>query len=174
MACLASTRSTCGEPSAWAPDPPVRGAGCDARRRWYLVPLAITRALQQVIALRKRRDELAASTYARRHLERRLDRLLAGTANVAETTACDGTWSNIATGCSCASTSQTLTHQQLSGTRIAWCGRDPHSAGAIEASNTPTLTLTPPSVQTAHRQGTTMTNFVTRWPRPAMARTWLA
>jgi transposase len=49
---------------------------------WY--PLALMRTLQQVIALRMRRDELAASTYARhcRDLERPIDRLLAGSSSV--------------------------------------------------------------------------------------------
>jgi hypothetical protein len=49
---------------------------------WY--PLAIKRALQNVIALRKRRDQLAASTYARlcRAIENKVDRLRAGPSSV--------------------------------------------------------------------------------------------
>lgn len=135
---------------------------------WY--PLAIMRALQQVIALRKQRDELAASTYARhcRDLERRIDRLLAGTSSVPDHERMRRHMAKhrdqllVCLYEPHVEPTNNLAERELRGAvvirKLGGCNRsEQHAeAHAVIAS----------VAQTAHRQGTTMTNFVTRWLRP--------
>jgi hypothetical protein len=135
---------------------------------WY--PLAIMRALLDVIALRKRRDELAASTYARhcRALERRIDRLLAGTSSIADYERLRRHMVKhreqllVCLFEPEVEPTNNLAERELRGAvvirKLGGCNRsEQHAeAHAVIAS----------VAQTAHRQGTTMTNFVTRWLRP--------
>lgn len=135
---------------------------------WY--PLAIMRALQDAIALRKRRDELAPTTYARhcRDLERRIDRLLTGTSSVADYERLRRHMAKhreqllVCLYEPDVEPTNNLAERELRGAvvirKLGGCNRsEQHAeAHAVIAS----------VAQTAHRQGTTMTNFVTRWLRP--------
>jgi hypothetical protein len=135
---------------------------------WY--PLAIMRALQQTIALRKRRDELAASTYARycRDIERRIDRLLSGTSSVPDYERLRRHMAKhreqllVCLYEPDVEPTNNLAERELRGAvvirKLGGCNRSEQHADAhaVIAS----------VAQTAHRQGSTMTNFVTRWLRP--------
>ena len=135
---------------------------------WY--PLAIMRTLQAAIALRKRRDELAASTYARhcRRIERNLDRLLAGQSSIADYERLRRHMAKhreqllVSLYDANVEPTNNLAERELRGAvvirKLGGCNRSEHHANAhaVLAS----------VAQTAHRQGSTMTNFVTRWLRP--------
>jgi hypothetical protein len=131
---------------------------------WYR--LSIMRALQQVIALRKRGDELAASTYARhcRELERRFDRLLSGTSSIPDHERLRRHMAKhrdqllVCLHEPAVEPTNNLAERELRGAvlirKLGGCNRsEQHAeAHAVIAS----------VAQTAHRQGSTMTNFVTR------------
>lgn len=135
---------------------------------WY--PLAIMRALQQVIALRNRRSELATSTYARhcRTLEKRFDRLLSGTSSAPDHERLRRHMAKhrdqllVCLYEPHVEPTNNLAERELRGAvvirKLGGCNRSElHAdAHAVIAS----------VAQTAHRQGSTMTNFVTRWLRP--------
>jgi hypothetical protein len=135
---------------------------------WY--PLAIMRALQHVIALRKRRDELAASTYAGycRDIERRIDRLLSCTSSIPDYERLRRHMAKhreqllVCLYEPAVEPTNNLAERELRGAvvirKLGGCNRsDQHAdAHAVIAS----------VAQTAHRQGATMTDFVTRWLRP--------
>jgi hypothetical protein len=135
---------------------------------WY--PHAIMRALKAVIELRKRRDELAASTYARHRLdlERRIDRLLAGTSSVPDHERLRRHMAKhreqllVCLYEREVEPTNNLAERELRGAviirKLGGCNRSEEHADAhaVIAS----------VAQTAHRQGSTMTNFVTRWLRP--------
>jgi hypothetical protein len=127
------------------------------------------RALQHVIALRKRRDELAASTYAHycRDIERRIDRLLSGTSSIPDYERLRRHMAKhreqllVCLYEPDVEPTNNLAERELRGAvvirKLGGCNRsEQHAAHAVIAS----------VAQTAHRQGSTMTNFVTRWLRP--------
>jgi hypothetical protein len=128
------------------------------------------RALQHAIALRKRRDELAASTYARycRDIERRIDRLLAGTSSTADYERLRRHMAKhreqllVCLYERDVEPTNNLAERELRGAvvirKLGGCNRSEQHADAhaVIAS----------VAQTAHRQGSTMTDFVTRWLRP--------
>jgi hypothetical protein len=135
---------------------------------WY--PHAIMRALKAVIDLRKRRDELAPSTYARhrRDIEKRIDRLLAGTVSVPDHERLRRHMAKhreqllVCLYEREVEPTNNLAERELRGAviirKLGGCNRsEAHAdAHAVIAS----------VAQTAHRQGSTMTNFVARWLRP--------
>jgi transposase len=135
---------------------------------WY--PIAIMRALQHVIALRKRREELAASTYARycRDIERRIDRLLSGTSSIPDYERLRRHMAKhrdqllVCLYEPDVEPTNNLAERELRGAvvirKLGGCNRSEQHADAhaVIAS----------VAQTAHRQGATMTDFVTRWLRP--------
>lgn len=139
-----------------------------AKGVWY--PLAIMRTLQAVIALRKRREELAASTYARhcRALEGELDRLLAGTSSIPDYERLRRHMAKhreqllVCLYNPHVDPTNNLAERELRGAvvirKLGGCNRSAEHANAhaVLAS----------VAQTAHRQGSTMTSFVTRWLRP--------
>lgn len=133
-------------------------------------PLAVKHFLQEMIALRDRREALAASTYDQycRDANQRLDRLLAGHSTVEE---------NEKLRCHMrkhrdqllvcladpdVSPTNNLAEQQLRGAvvirKLGGCNRsEVHAwAHAVHAS----------VAQTAHRQGFTFTDFARLWMRP--------
>lgn len=139
-----------------------------AEAMWY--PLAIMRALQDVIALRRRREQIATSTYARccRELERRIDRLLAGTSSVPDHERLRRHMAKhreqllVCLYEEAVEPTNNLAERELRGAvvirKLGGCNRSERHADAhaVIAS----------VAQTAHRQGTTMTSFVERWLRP--------
>lgn len=141
---------------------------------WY--PLAIMRTLQAAIALRKRRDELAATTYARhcRTVERDLDRLLAGHSSIADYERLRRHMAKhreqllVSLYDANVEPTNNLAERELRGAvvirKLGGCNRSEQhaTAHAVLAS----------VAQTAHRQGSTMTNFVTRWLRPDARAAW--
>lgn len=135
---------------------------------WY--PLAIMRTLQAVIALRKRRDELASSTYRRhsRVLERELDSLLRCRSSIPDYERLRRHMVKhrdqllVCLYDIHVEPTNNLAERELRGAvvirKLGGCNRSEQhaSAHAVLAS----------VAQTAHRQGSTMTTFVTRWLRP--------
>lgn len=137
--------------------------------KWY--PLAIMRALQSAIALRQRRDQLAASTYHRhcRAIERDIDRLLRGASSVADHDRLRRHMVKhreqllVCLRDPLVEPTNNLAERELRGAvvirKLGGCNRSNVHAGAhaVLAS----------VAQTAHRQGATLTHFVRGWLRPA-------
>ncbi|MGH8676274.1 MAG: IS66 family transposase [Burkholderiales bacterium] len=134
------------------------------------MPLAVKGLLQDVIALRGCRDDLAASTYRRkcRGVEQRLDRLLAGHSTVTENEKLRRHMVKhrdqllVTLDDPAVPPTNNLAEQRLRGAvvvrKLGGCNRsDEHAwAHAIHAS----------VAQTAHCQGFTFTDFVRGWLRP--------
>lgn len=134
------------------------------------MPLAVKGLLQDVIALRGRRDDLAASTYRRycRGVEHRLDRLLAGHSTVTENEKLRRHMRKhrdqllVTLDDPAVPPTNNLAEQRLRGAvivrKLGGCNRsDVHAwAHAVHAS----------VAQTAHCQGFTYTDFVRGWLRP--------
>lgn len=136
--------------------------------KWY--PLAIMRALQSAIALRERRDQLAASTYRRhrRAIERDIDHLLRGASRVADHDRLRRHMLKhrdqllVCLHDPLVDPTNNLAERELRGAvvirKLGGCNRSNVHAGAhaVLAS----------VAQTAHRQGSTLTHFVRGWLRP--------
>jgi hypothetical protein len=134
------------------------------------MPLEVKGLLQDVIALRGRRDDLAASTYRRycRDLEQQLDRLLAGHSTVTENEKLRqhmGKHRDQLLVClddPAVPPTNNLAEQRLRGSvivrKLGGCNRSElHAwAHAVLAS----------VAQTAHQHGFTFTDFVRGWLRP--------
>lgn len=134
------------------------------------MPRTVKGLLQDVIALRGRRDDLAASTYRRhcRGVEQRLDRLLAGHSTVAENEKLRRHMRKhrdqllVCLDDPAVPPTNNLAEQRLRGAvivrKLGGCNRsDEHAwAHAIHAS----------VAQTAHAHGLTATDYVRGWLRP--------